>query len=374
MKIFIVNNFSPKEIIGGSEIQCWLLAKYLAKKGHKTTYVALQGLKNKRIEKGEEFDVHYLINKGDSKLKIFENFYNLLEKEKPDVCYIRIFRYLFLLNRVCEKLKIPVVFNTSHINDCKPDLEKIKFSLNPLKFLKLIRIVKQRHLNFSVLKKIKVITINKYHARLLKKKYSIKATPIYNSMEDNYNKNQIKKKKQVIWVNNVKERKRPELFIDLVNEFKNINYRFLMIGELQNNIEYYNKMIKKCEQENDNFKYLGVKIPEKVDKILAGSEIFINTCKPEGFGNNFIQAWFNKCPTITLSFDPDDIIEKNKIGFHSKTFKKMVEDLRFLMNNSELREGMGEQARKYALENHDIFNNVKKYEKEFKQLINEKKN
>ena len=374
MKIFTVHNFSPTERIGGSEIQCWNLAKYLKKMGHKTAYVSLLGFKGKSQEKGDGFRIYYLYSKGKNKLKIFLKFYKLLKKEKPDICYVRNFKYLFFLTRVCKFLKIPVVFNTSHINDCKPDLEKIKFNINLFKFLKSIRIVIQRHLNFSALKKIEIVTINKEHAELLKQKYNIKATPIYNSMEDNYERNKVKKKKQMVWVNNIKARKRPELFIKLANQFKNSDYRFLMIGKFQVDIEHYKKLIEECEKENNNFKYLGVKTPGEVDRILAESEILVNTCQPEGFGNNFIQAWFNKCPTITLSFDPDNIIEKNKLGYYSKTFDKMVEGARNLMNDRELAREIGEKARKYALKNHSISANIKKYEDKFKQIINEKKN
>lgn len=370
MKIFFVNNFSPQEAIGGSEIQCWLLAKYLAKRGHQTAYLALQGLSGKKQEQIDGVEVYYLTDKNDSKLKIFTNFYSLLKKEKPDICYIRFFRYLFFLNKISKFLKIPVVFNTSHINDCQPNLEKIKFSLNPLRFLKSIRINIQRHLNFSTFRKVEVITINKYQAKLLREKYNIKTSSIYNSMEDNYAQNQTNKQKQIVWVNNIKARKRPEMFIKLANQFKDSHYKFLMIGNLQS--DKYQKIIEKHKGENSNFKYLGAKPSEEVDKILATSEIFINTCQPEGFGNNFIQAWFNKCPTITLSFDPDDIIKNNQIGFHSGNQKQMKKDLQRLMDNDSLRITMGKRAREYALKNHKIIDNVKKYEKKFYESTNKK--
>lgn len=369
MKIFIVNNFFSKEVIGGSEIQCWLLAKYLARRGHQTAYLTLQGLLGKKQEEIDGVKIYYLSNKDDHKLKIFINFYKLLKKEKPNICYIRFFRYAFFLNKISKFLKIPTVFNTSHINDCRPDLEKIKFSFNFLKFLKSIRIVIQRHLNFRALRKMNIITINKYHAKLLGEKYNIKAIPIYNSMEDNYDENKSEKKKQIVWINNIKGRKKPEEFIWLANQFKNSDYKFLMIGNLQSDDDYYEKMIKECENQNINFRYLGGKTSEEVDKILAVSEIFVNTCAAEGFGNNFIQAWFNKCPTITLSFDPDNIIKNNQIGFHSKNQKQMEKDLRKLMDDNNLRTTTGEKARKYALENHGIINNVKKYEKEFNKII-----
>lgn len=371
MKIFFVNNFFPQEAIGGSEIQCWLLAKYLAKRNHRTAYLALEGLLGKKQEEIDGVKVYYLSKKDDKKLKIFINFYKLLKKEKPDICYIRIFKHLFLLNKISKFLKIPAVFNTSHINDCQPDWEKIKFSFNFLKFLKSIRIFVQRRLNFYALKKMNVITINKCQTKLLREKYNIKAISIYNSMEDNYDKNQSAKKKQIVWVNNIKGRKRPEIFIKLAAQFKNSRYKFLMIGNLQSDNNHYKEMIEKYENQNSNFRYLGGKTPGEVDKILAVSEILVNTCAPEGFGNNFIQAWFNKCPTITLSFDPDDIIKKNKIGFHSVTQQQIKKDLQKLMDDDDLRIEMGKRAKKYALKNHNIINNVKKYEKKFKEIIYE---
>ncbi|MDI6591485.1 MAG: glycosyltransferase family 4 protein [Patescibacteria group bacterium] len=360
MKVLVVNNFSPKEVIGGSEVQCWLIAKYLAKRGHLTAYLALEGL-SAREEEGEGFKVYYLSKRGENKLKAFINFYKLLKKEKPDICYIRIFRYLFFLTKIAQFLKIPVVFNTSHINDCKPSLEKIKFSLNPFEFFKSIKTVIFRRLNFSTLKKVNVITLNQTQVELLKEKYNISATPIYDSMEDKYEKNRRIKEKQIVWVNNIKPRKRPEIFIDLANCFKGSDHKFLMIGNFQTDDPFYSQLIAKCEKENPNFKYLGGKSVDEVDKILAGSEILVNTCEIEGFGDNLIQAWFNECPAIALSFDPDDIIKRNNIGFHSGSFEKMVGDLRFLMQNSELREEMGKRAREYALKNHEINANITKF-------------
>ncbi len=105
---------------------------------------------------------------------------------------------------------------------------------------------------------------------------------------------------------------------------------------------------------------------------MASSCIFVNTCEPEGFGNNFIQAWFNECPTITLEFDPDGIIEREKIGFCSGSLEKMADDLKFLMDNSEERIKMGRRARLYALANHSPESNAAKYEELLKKILENK--
>lgn len=368
MKIFVVNYYAPNEIVGGSEIQCWLLAKYLAKRGHQTRYLALRSQGQKRKENGEGFEVYYLTGARESLFKELVSFYKMLRKEKPDLCYIRVFNYLFLLNRICLFLKVPTVFNTSHINDCRMRTEPIKWSLNLLKTLKSIRIAGQRYLCVREMNKTQVVTINRSHQNLLKTKYGIEAETIYNSMEDHYKEHKSEKEKIVVWVNNIKGRKKPEVFIKLAECFKGEeDWRFYMIGYMHSSD--YEEMIEKQIQENPRFSYLGGKTPLEVDEILAKSMIMVNTCQKEGFGNNFIQSWFNQCPTITLFFDPDNIIKNNKIGFHSGNFKQMRADLKELMDNDELRRKMGQRARQYALANHNILINVRKYEKKFEKII-----
>jgi glycosyltransferase involved in cell wall biosynthesis len=370
MKVFFINRYSHKELVGGSEIQCWNLAKQFAKNGHKTAYVAIEGLSGKRETAGEGFPVYFMSLKGESKLSAFRNFYKLLKKEKPDICYIRIFTYLFPLLVICRFLGIKAVFNTSHINDLKYVLEKPVFSLNILKTLLSFRVFFQRVLNAWAVRFANVATINKEHAEIFRKR-GINATPVYNSMEDNYAKYKKKKENTVVWVNNIKGRKRPEMFLDLAWKFKNSGWRFLMIGAMQDKSGKYNVLVAKTKEENKMFEYFGGKTPEGVNEILAGAKIFVNTCMPEGFGNNFIQAWFSECPTLTFDFDPDGIIEREKIGFCAfGDFDKMVKNLDFLMKDENKRNEMGKLARNYALRNHSLESQAKKYEDYFKELAN----
>lgn len=364
MKIFFITAHFPKgNSIGGAEIQCVLLAKYLAKRGHQTQYFALQEKGDINREQG--INSRGLSRQNKDTIKALFRFYEILKREKPDICYIRSFNYLFILSWVCKLAKVSTVYNTSHINNCTP-YQKIEFSLNLKRLIMSLKEAILHYVSFMALKKINLLTINKLHAKILKQKYNIEAQPIYNSMEDNYSGDINRKERNVIWVNNIKPRKNPEIFIKLANQFKYSNWKFLMIGEIQD--KRYLEVLETAGLENSHFKYLGPKTVEEVDKILAESQIMVNTCEPEGFGNNFIQAWLSECPTITLKFDPDDIIKTNKIGFHSKTFERMTKDLKYLMNTEGERIDMGRRARKYALNEHKINKNVIKYESYFNQI------
>ena len=65
-----------------------------------------------------------------------------------------------------------------------------------------------------------------------------------------------------------------------------------------------------------------------------------------------------KIPVISLNIDPDNIIKRNKIGLHSKTFEQLVKDTKLLIDNTKLREEMGEKAQKFAFKKFSI-NNMK---------------
>lgn len=161
---------------------------------------------------------------------------------------------------------------------------------------------------------------------------------------------------RVLWVANFKKWKQPDVFINLAKEFQ--NYRdvdFVMIGRGGGG-----KWFDDLEKEINNLKnicYLGELPIEEVNNILSESNIFVNTSiEFEGFPNTYIQSWMRKVPVITLAFDPDDIIKQYHLGFHSKTFKKLTEDLRTLINDEDLRNKIGKNARKYSYQEHSIKN------------------
>ncbi|MFH1226171.1 MAG: glycosyltransferase family 4 protein [bacterium] len=350
MKIFFVTlQFPRDDSMGGAEIQCLLLAQYLARRGHQTVYL---GLKEKTSV--NMINSIPLMAGNNSMFRALIKFYQLIKKEQPDICYVRSFNYLFPLFLICRLNKVKVAYNTCHINDCSwVSHDDTGWKAKVLHFL-----------SFQALRMVKVITINREHAKILERKLGVEAETIHNSMADNYQP--VAKQQQVVWVNNIKPRKNPEMFLKLADEFKTGNWQFLMIGGLQD--EKYLPAIKAAENNNPNFKYLGAQPVAAVDRILAQASIMVNTCESEGFGNNFIQAWLAQCPTITLKFDPEDIIKNRQLGFHSGGLEQMANDLAKLMADEKLIMEMGQRARVYALAEHRLEKNGLKYEACFQNL------
>jgi glycosyltransferase involved in cell wall biosynthesis len=175
---------------------------------------------------------------------------------------------------------------------------------------------------------------------------------------------------QVIWVNNLKRWKRPEIFVQLAHRLP--DYRFVMIGGMAEG-RFGQMMQRAFEQAPANFTYLGSQSIDTVNDLIRQSDLLLYTSLPsEGFGNSFLQAWFREVPTVSLSFDPDGIIEREQVGRCSRTFEQLVTDVRELMEHEPLRREMGRRARAYAREHHSLSTLIAAYEQLFYAVVQQR--
>lgn len=163
----------------------------------------------------------------------------------------------------------------------------------------------------------------------------------------------------VLWVGAIADVKQPELFVKLAEAIPEA--RFQMIGghyEQRENLYY---KIKDANRAMSNFEYLGAVPFEKIDQYFSHASVLVNTSIFEGFPNAFVQAWMHHTPVVSLNADPDELICRNKMGFHSKTFGQLVADVKILLEDEELCNEMAINARKYAAKDHNLEVIINKY-------------
>jgi glycosyltransferase involved in cell wall biosynthesis len=166
------------------------------------------------------------------------------------------------------------------------------------------------------------------------------------------------KKNQIIWVANFKTLKQPELFIDLsetLNE-KRINVQCIMIGSPASTPPRYQQLLEKRINQIPNLIWLKKQPIQVVNEYINESKLFINTSKWEGFPNTYIQAWMRETPVVALTCDPDNLIKDYKIGMHSKSYSKLVDDVITLLQNDKKRISIGKKAKEYSFKYHSLIN------------------
>ena len=170
----------------------------------------------------------------------------------------------------------------------------------------------------------------------------------------------------VLWVGGIAGVKQPELFVKLAEAIPEA--RFQMIGgHSGGNQELYDG-IKKSSKRISNFEYFGVIPLHKDNEYFSRASILVNTSMFEGFPHAFIQAWMHYVPVVSLNADPDELLCKKGLGFHSKTFNQLAEDVKTLLKNEDLRKQMGENSRQYVENEHNITNIIREYIKVFEHL------
>jgi glycosyltransferase involved in cell wall biosynthesis len=210
-----------------------------------------------------------------------------------------------------------------------------------------------------------IIGQNEYQKEIIERRFRKKCVLIKNPITVSENSIDFEKRKEhnILWVGTIRSLKQPELFLDLAKILP--QFKFIMIGGPTNSeLELYNKIQKKSTSI-PNLSFFGFIPHSKIQKYYFQSSIFVNTSQVEGFPNTFLEAWNNFIPVVSLNIDPDEIICKNNLGRHSKTFQQMIVDIECLLNDDNLRYEIAKNARKYIKENHDL----KKITNQFAEIL-----
>lgn len=360
-KVCIITPVHWSHGIGGIEYQAKLLAESLAANDRvELTYLARKVSYKYRPKNYKLYEI--------SKSKFIHRYgffmdafklLSLLRNIKPDVIYENggcsytgIAAYYSKKRKECKS-----IWHVASDNDLVSKRHSSIFKPN-LYFEKKI-------LNYGIKNSDVIIAQSKYQKKILaesNERSDIYLIPNFHPYpcEDD----EIIKSNQIVWIANFKKIKQPEIFIELANRLKNrkINIKCLMVGKPTAYPNGYQEKLESLIGENNKLFYLGQLPVEDVNRLIAKSKLLINTSKWEGFPNTFIQAWMRGTPVVSLHCDPDNVIRNYQDLDVSLTPDKLLEDVIALLEDSNLRNKIGNKVRNYAKSEYSI-DNLKKLEK-----------
>jgi len=358
MKIIFLLNSYYEQICGGSEYQAYLLAEEAVQKGHEVHYVYIST--GKPFTKTLDIHLHPIREKkltkrlGSNKFLYYFSIMRKLREIEPDVIYQRTgLPMLGIVARYANMHQCKVIWHIACQNNV------VRKQSGTWRH-RLFNHLDQKMFEYGVRNATYIVGQANYQAVLLKENYGRECNLVVGNFHP-APREEIEKSGeiQVVWIANLKPMKNPDIFIRLAEEFQTVpKVRFIMIGR-EGNGRWYAEVQKRMANL-DNFEYLREQPIEQVNKVLAKSHVFVNTSDFEGFPNTFVQAWMRKVPVVSLHVDPDNVLVREEIGFHSRTYERMVADVRRLVENTEECEEMGERAQMYAFDNHSCEKNISK--------------
>ncbi len=375
-KVCFFTHFSLFSKIGGAEVKSHYFASHLSNKKWEVHHIARDNSQSgieKRIHGGY---VTYRI----PRLLHFRYFFDfqyiqLIHRIDPDIFYFRHDSPYNFITWIYARLfgKKFVFANTSdlhidHLRNTRIALQA-KFKTRPLAWL-LILIENYIHdvtLNFSIRHCDACVVETSHQNQGFISSYGVKPVIIKGAHPVCEAPAQKARPSTILWVANLRTLKRPELFIQLAQRCQDLPARFIMIGG-QSPPGYKDRLLSQAVGLTE-FLYLDEIGLEESNHYFEEASIYVNTSEYESIANTFIQAWMRRTVTVSLSVDPDQVIERYQLGFHSVTFEQLVTDVRRLISNEELRTEMGMNARQYALQEHNIERNADKLIQLFNRLL-----
>lgn len=354
MKIAIVNQHR-QETLGGSEIQCDLIATGLQDNGHDVLYVAPS-----HKSRGEIIDTNYRIVQVERCPKAI---FGAVDAFSPDLVYWRFNKHCFLgAVRKIKAAGLPVVFAVSHINDLQP--WGVKPMAGKRRLTTLLRKKLRARYEHGGFRHVDALTVNnREHLR-------------HSSVTDcTYIPNGMKleslpfswPRPYCAWVANIKAAKRPEVAVRLAKALGQKGVDLLMVGHIQSS-DY--AWLAESATLPANCRYLGPRSVEEVNGILYGSLLHLHTCQPEGFSNVFIQAWLQGRPSVSLGFDPSGYIREQRLGLVANDDEALfAEQVLTLVEDDMRRKELGNNARAFASETFSVETMVERLVAVFERVL-----
>lgn len=353
--------FSEK--VGGMEVQTYLMAKQLSHMGWLVHYIA----ESEDPEKAgtntdiDGFTVHWLRMRSHFSLWR-RDVISILRRIHPAVLYQRGRSRLTSSKRpftTAHRLGAKVLYHCAEDNDLNRHHNWRHVVDSDKSFLRkcilgLQALILDFYFAFTVRNSDVLISQSHRQKRMFTEQLGRESVIVCNGLEVPAGPFSKTNPPLILWLANVGRRKQPELFIELARSLQGTIAQFVMAGPIPDST--YLSTLQHLIRTTANLTYIGPQNWDEANQLFGRASVFVNTTQPdrEGFPNTYIQAWMRETPVVTLHCDPDGVIEKYRMGCHSRTFEQLVADVQLLIENHGLRSELGLNARAYALKHHDI--------------------
>jgi glycosyltransferase involved in cell wall biosynthesis len=148
----------------------------------------------------------------------------------------------------------------------------------------------------------------------------------------------------VLWVNTLREFKRPDLMLDLAASMPELAMH--MIGGREAGSEALYDASARRASDLANLVFHGRVPYHDVTDWYEQARVFVNTSDSEGFPNSYLQSWMRGTPVVAF-FDPDGVIAREGLGRAVKSLDEMRDAVRQFTSNPVLWLETSERCKAY---------------------------
>jgi glycosyltransferase involved in cell wall biosynthesis len=323
--------------VGGEQVQQSLLARALRRQGFEVSMVCMDlGQPDGVEEEGITIFKAYAPDAGLPVLRFLyprcRKLWSALRRADADIYYTSCAgMQVGLVALFCKHYGRKFIYRVAHDNDCEPS--RLLISLTRDKKL----------YEYGLRRADGILAQSVQQATALNRNYSCPSQVAGMFVENSVRSIPCDKRDiDVLWVNNIRRFKRPDIALDLAERLP--EYSVHLIGG-PNEPELYSA-IKERAKQLPNVTFHGPVSYRQVGSFYDRCRVFINTSDVEGFPNSFLQAWVRGTPVVTF-FDPDGVIAKESLGLAVKDLGEMVAAVRGLLTQAPALCEMGARCQRF---------------------------
>lgn len=323
--------------VGGEQVQQSLIARALSRRGYQTSMVCMDyGQPDGTEEDGVRVYKAYAPNAGLPVIRFIYprwiKLWSALRRADADIYYTSCAgMQVGLLALFCQRQKRKFIFRVAHDNDCNPSSLLIGFA-------------RDKHLyEYGLQRADGILSQSGQQVKALELNYRLQSEVAGMLVEKpSGDVPHAKRDIDVLWVNNIRQFKRPDLSLDLAASMPGVSFH-LVGGPIEP--ELY-EQIKRRAESLQNVTFHGPISYKQIGEFYDRCRVFLNTSDIEGFPNSYLQAWVRGRPVVTF-FDPDGLIRREGLGQAVTTLEEMRTALRFYLDKESALEEVGARCRDY---------------------------
>jgi glycosyltransferase involved in cell wall biosynthesis len=290
-------------------------------------------------------------------------FTEILRRVRPDLCYVRVLKPVWMIGPACRRAGVPWIYNAYFLPHCE------RTGLPPATLnLRALSVYLRKSLPDEFSKRFlhgaeAIVAQTEEQRAALKTNYGLAATVVPNGHPVPEGPFVKANPPLVLWVG--KDWKRPAAFVRAAEALGELDARFVLVGSLPTELATAIDAGRWT-----NVSRVGTVSPAEVNRLLGEAVVLVSTSPAEGFPNTFIQAWMREAAVVSLSIDPDEVLTREGLGLFAGTPERLAADLRALLTDEPRRRELVLHARREAERKHCLAAVAAAYETAFERVLN----
>jgi len=349
----ILNPQGPAKGFGGESVQQTLLARAFRDLGYDVSMIVQDhGQANGEVIDGIRVWKTFPVDAGIPIVRFvyprITTVVSAMKQANADIYYQSCALMLTgLVAWFCKKYERKFIFRLAHDSDCVPGQQ-------------LIRFWRDRKIYEYGLRRADLVAAQTFvQSSLLTKHYNLASQVVNMAVEPPAIRGDTTKDIDILWINNIRSFKRPDLAIEIARRLP--NRRVVMIGGPHTENRNLYQQIKQQAATIQNLNFVGAVPYDDIGKYFVRARVFVNTSDSEGFPNSFLQAWIRGVPVVSF-FDPDSLILSRKLGRVPANLQDMLFEIDSLLQDSSKHTIVANRAKSFAKEHYSALTVARRYE------------